>query len=109
MRAVDRCFRREHGTLDESGATKAFYPTPDDFERMVPPPPSLQPRRDCAMCHGKGHFYVRHCDCRKHNKTQTGLDGEADSRCDICSGTGWLIDDDPKKNNRVKFCRCGAA
>jgi hypothetical protein len=109
-RAVDRCFRREHGTRNEdNSAVTAFYPTPDDFSRMIPAPPSLQPQRDCQLCHGKGYYYVRHCDCRKQNKTDTGLDGDADPRCIVCHGAGWLIDDEAKKNNRMKFCRCGAA
>jgi hypothetical protein len=107
---VDRCFRRQHGSYDDqSGVMKAFYPTPADFSRMIPAPPSGQPDPNCKLCHGDGHYYVRHCDCRKQNKTDTGLDGDADPRCHVCHGVGWLIDDEAKKNNRMKFCRCGAA
>lgn len=85
----------------------ADFPNIAKLREFIPPPDGrMTADRNCPKCGGTGFERCRHCDCRKQMLTDTGLDGEADPTCQICKGRGSLVDQEPRKNNRVRTCSC---
>lgn len=100
-------FQRAETAIREFTRKVGDFPNIAKLREFIPPLNGrMQADRDCPKCSGTGFEPCRHCDCRKRQLTDTGLDGEADSSCHVCGGRGSLVDDDRKRNNRVRKCSC---
>jgi hypothetical protein len=83
------------------------FPNIAKLREFIPPLGGrMQADSKCPRCSGTGFERCRHCDCRKQQLTDTGLDEDAHPSCDICAGRGSLVDNDRKRNNRVRSCAC---